>query len=437
MPTLFHDAGLKDVRHVKLCGGTHTYCGHPRQCGIYNFGGGEIAVVHHHAPCRYEQHGDVRHDYAGYHGRAVRLLQRSLDGGETWPPEHHVVIYDESAPIAERRDRVFGGGDEPRARLDMSGDGAIFNWVRSWVGPEDEQGVPRMITFAMRSIDKGRTWERTPTLVYHPFNRDKGLLADNHPVVRMPDGTFLSALSVSRAGVCLFGTDDDGLTWNYVSTIVRAGEDLVGGSPTYAGLILLPTGRLLCFMLFKKGRIPCICMSGSDDGYHWTEPRAIVRWGASPWRRVPVEKKRCVGAPQCRLNTLAFGDGVSFGKEDLPGADWTCEGPDCPRGDICGPRDQVYYRSPWPMVLADGRLVVLFARRRIPYGIGCLFSEDQGASWSREHVIRADGFSPDMGYPVATQLDDGRIFAAYYISLEDGNRFGGSRFIGGSFFNLP
>ena len=437
MANIAEHIDLKDVRHIKLCGSKQTYCGHPRQCGIYNFGGGEIAVAHHHAPSRYDVAGDVKHNSPGVHARAVRLLQRSLDSGETWPQENNVVIFDESAPLEKRRNQVFGVPDKPRERMDMSQDGAIFNWVKSWVGPEDEAGIPKLIPFVLRSVDKGHTWEHTPTIVQHPFNRDMTLGADNHPVVQMPDGTFLAALSLSNAGVCLFATEDNGLTWEYISVIARTSEDLVGGGPTYAGLIRLATGRLLCFMLFKKGPMPCICMNYSDDGYNWTEPKAIVRWGDSPWSRIPIEKKRCVGGPQCMRNTLTFGDAVHFGKEKLAGMPWTCEGPECPRGDTYGPRDGVHYRSPWPMLLADGRLLVLFARRRIPYGIGCLFSEDDGASWSSQYVVRADGFSPDLGYPVATQLDDGRIFTAYYMSLEDGNKFGGSRFIGGSFFNLP
>jgi hypothetical protein len=95
-----------------------------------------------------------------------------------------------------------------------------------------------------------------------------------------------------------------------------------------------------------------------------------------------------------------------------------------------------YYRSPWPMLLSDGRLVVVFARRKVPYGIGGIVSKDDGLTWSKEFVIRADGSTPDIGYPVATELDDGRIFTAYYFTVADGNRLGGSRFIGGSFFEL-
>lgn len=38
--------------------------------------------------------------------------------------------------------------------------------------------------------------------------------------------------------------------------------------------------------------------------------------------------------------------------------------------------------------------------------------------------------------PLATQLDDGRVFTAYYFLVNDGNGFGGSRFIAGSFFRV-
>ena len=77
------------------------------------------------------------------------------------------------------------------------------------------------------------------------------------------------------------------------------------------------------------------------------------------------------------------------------------------------------------MRLRDGRIVVLFARRTRPAGIGLFVSEDDGATWSAEAIVRDDGSGGDLGYPVATQLDDGRIFTAYYFMEDDGNNFGG------------
>jgi hypothetical protein len=76
--------------------------------------------------------------------------------------------------------------------------------------------------------------------------------------------------------------------------------------------------------------------------------------------------------------------------------------------------------EPWPLRLRDGRIVVVFARRQQPAGLGVIVSGDDGRSWSEPTMIAGD-----VGGPVATELDDGRIFAAY-----------GTRFIAGSFFDL-
>ena len=68
--------------------------------------------------------------------------------------------------------------------------------------------------------------------------------------------------------------------------------------------------------------------------------------------------------------------------------------------------------------------------------MGLIVSEDEGATWSAEAVIRADASDWDLGYPVATELDDGGIFTAYYYMEDDGNNFGGTRHIAGSHFRL-
>ncbi len=47
--------------------------------------------------------------------------------------------------------------------------------------------------------------------------------------------------------------------------------------------------------------------------------------------------------------------------------------------------------------------------------IGVIVSEDEGITWSSEAIIHDDWSGEELGYPVATQLDDGRIFTAYYF----------------------
>ena len=46
----------------------------------------------------------------------------------------------------------------------------------------------------------------------------------------------------------------------------------------------------------------------------------------------------------------------------------------------------------------------IFDRRCPPFGMGLIVSEDDGATWSAEAVIRADASDWDLGYPVATEL---------------------------------
>jgi hypothetical protein len=212
--------------------------------------------------------------------------------------------------------------------------------------------------------------------------------------VKFPDGTLMGVMTVAMAdnpgGVAVYGSDDSGLTWEHVAEVNR---DSTGwGRPTYAGLLLLPNGRLQCYMLNIGGLRNAIQMAYSDDGgYSWSEPKPIVAWGQSPW--------------VARRKPSVAGSGV-------------------------------HYRSPWPMRLRDGRIVVIFGRRKPPTGIGLLVSEDDGVTWSAEAIIRDDGSGGDLSYPVATQLEDGRIFTAYYFMEDDGRKFGGTRHIAGSFFRL-
>ncbi len=94
------------------------------------------------------------------------------------------------------------------------------------------------------------------------------------------------------------------------------------------------------------------------------------------------------------------------------------------------------YRAPWPILLDNGRILVLFNRRRTPIGIGGVISSDHGKTWSHEFALRDDGTNGDSGYPVGCQFEDGRIFVAYYDTRPDGNKFGGTRYIAGSLFRI-
>ena len=57
--------------------------------------------------------------------------------------------------------------------------------------------------------------------------------------------------------------------------------------------------------------------------------------------------------------------------------------------------------------------------RREPFGVRAYVSEDEGATWSPEIVLRDDGPDPDVGYPSTAQLVDGSLLTVYYWHDDD------------------
>ena len=77
------------------------------------------------------------------------------------------------------------------------------------------------------------------------------------------------------------------------------------------------------------------------------------------------------------------------------------------------------------LALRDGRLALLYGNRDC-FAICARVSDDGGASWSGEIVLRAGGANGDMGYVRAVVMDDGAVAAAYYINDRpdgDGERY--------------
>ena len=68
------------------------------------------------------------------------------------------------------------------------------------------------------------------------------------------------------------------------------------------------------------------------------------------------------------------------------------------------------------LVLSDGRLAAVTARRRPSGAILIFLSDDCGHSWDLDRpVVVAEGIATsDLGYPTAVPMRDGRLFVAYY-----------------------
>ena len=426
MSTQSKRISLTDVQHVRVFYDPGRYAGHPNRGGIWNFGNGEIAVAHLLKPCDYATGGKVDHDYR----RGGVILNRSFDSGETWPEEERTWIWNNDRPVEEVRSWIF---DEPtnREEIDMAAPDAIIHFGQTWgtVGDRipgvslrkpggskkemwrdpvlapDEEGDPvhRGFSFSLRRKDKGHTWENKPSLIPPPPWQENDIAA-NLGHVRFANGVLGVAVTVGNyrnhlKEVCFYASYDNGLSWDCVSKI--ASDPFMHHGFTYAGLQLLPNGHLLCCLHRQMmgtnsnvGNYPCVTFS-DDGGMTWTAPRYIVRPDRCPWpaRRQPGQ----FAAPR------------------------TCDQaanpiePGSPRFSNCPA-----YRSPASLLMRDGRLVVVFGRRKPPYGIGGVVSDDYGETWSDEFILRDDGCCDDCGYPVITELDDGRVFTAYYITVAEG-----------------
>jgi hypothetical protein len=357
---------------------------------MFYFGNGEMVVLDNHAPCAYERPADVQHDHGGYHGRSVLLLQRSMDGGRTWPGEYDVEVWNEAAPIETRKDFLLTALTSPREQIDLHKPESIVIFPRTYLGPL-RYGSSQSITFALRSPDKGRTWERVPTLLTPPPGC-YSTAADCTPVIRLPDGSLaiVARTTGRRPGIDLYASTDNGLAWQY-RTHICDGQ-------IYPTLVQLKSGRLQCYY-YPLG------MTYSDDGGKtWSAKREIVPKPPSPW----------------------MADDTLYGEE-------------------------LAHRSPLPMVLRDGRIIILFARRISPKrGIGLMVSEDSGATWTPDIILRGDAGvssqtrvnnSPsdysDIGYTLAVELEDGRIFTAYYYIVGTSKLpYGPPRYIAGTYFRL-
>ncbi|MCZ6676640.1 MAG: sialidase family protein [Candidatus Poribacteria bacterium] len=217
--------------------------------------------------------------------------------------------------------------------------------------------------FVQRSTDRGQTWERQEWIVpgvHHitAFPRSAWLA----------DGTILVPVYGSDAGAhrrtYVWRSADGGATWRLfpMSTYVPG----VDGNET--AVLEVSPGRVLAHTRTEQGYL--LEVWSDDGGRTWSQPLRTPIWGYPPHL----------------------------------------------------------------LKLRDGRVLCAFGYRREPMGVRAVLSHDGGKTWDMDNVIilRDDGGTSsqfrrelkragsDVGYPISTQLSDGRILTVYYITLADG-----------------
>ena len=408
---------LQDHRHIIVHRDENMYLYATNRGGIWNFGDGEIAVAYLGVPMDY----DVMREGPGTnwsrhcggprsmwtpHPRWGKesgcIISRSFDHGETWPDDQRQWIWNNGRSTDEILDWLRPRTQSEREEIDLGANDSIIHFCHGTylkppvggVGRDDNsfdlgrrQHCP---SFSLRSRDRGRTWESHATLIDNPsWAPNGGYLMANLGHVRFDNGVLgISGAIYWRHAQCFYVSYDNGISWEYCSEIARVSPHLTRSAPgdenvgfNYSGVHRLPDGRLMTSMHKHPPEMPCVAFS-EDDGMTWSEPRFIT----SP--------------------------GNHYGNMNEPE-------PERPLNDATRANRR---RCPSALVTSDGRIVVLFARRTPSLGnrgIMGVVSDDLGKTWSEEFVVRGDAYSWDMGYQVLTELNDGRIFVAYWFCAKD------------------
>lgn len=283
-----------------------------------------------------------------------------------------------------------------------------------------------------RSLDGGMTWR--PEAFRGDVPGGVSLSADEHleielkvrpQISRTADFSALNDpidfLDAETTVMCArTGLAEDSISWFYVSH--SRGRRWEGpfaftglNFPIAARTDIVPLGRNeALFMLTtaksdgREGRVFC---ARTLDGGQSFEFMGFVGEEPSGHRIMPssvaVKGGTVVTATRC---ANADGDGwiEVLGSND-EGRHWSRLGVAV---DDTGPGGN----PPALAALGDGRLALAYGCRERPFGIRLRLSEDAGKSWGDERIIRADGGTPDIGYPKAVVLSGGELLLVYYFN---------------------
>ena len=290
--------------------------------------------------------------------------------------------------------------------LQKLGDGSIGAVIESGDFHVGERGRLEFV----RSLDGGESWSAA-----RPIDID-GPDARNQCFVSLSDGTLLLAYvhggytngqfdkAKGYDSVHVIRSADYGATWSYPS-VVDLGPAPVEGplySP-YGKMTELPDGTILMPMYAgsrtEPRRSDSLVLRSRDGGRTWGDG-SLVAGGFDETALLHLASGRLIA-----MMRSADGDLWQTESDDL-GYTWS------------EPR-RITQPTQHPadlLMLESGRVLLTFGHRSPPYGVRALISNDECDTWGHdsEMVLTADSSNRDCGYPSAVQLDDGKVFVAYY-----------------------
>ena len=71
---------------------------------------------------------------------------------------------------------------------------------------------------------------------------------------------------------------------------------------------------------------------------------------------------------------------------------------------------------------SSGALILSYGYRLVPFGQRVAISNDDGATWESNWILRDDGPDWGLGYPTTVEMPDGSLFSVYYQKVGDDHR---------------
>jgi hypothetical protein len=350
--------------------------------------------------------------YPFHHDSGRTMMTRSQDGGRTWSEPSIVLDWSDTmgnwdCGICETSDGTLivnftltGFFKRGQKRLQPSwSPGPVTEEWGDWSSAYKTQGW--LGTFVIKSKDNGKTWSQMIPVNVRPLKHGGCRVG----CWEMPDGALLMGLYGRIRGYgeegegettrsALMKSEDGGDHWEYFSTLAYDPASIIDYEEP--GLVRLKDGRLVCFMRThvnpSSDAKNMVMVVSEDDGFSWTPPKWTNIWGFPP---------------------------------EL-------------------------------IALQDGRYLMVYGYRKMPYGTRGIISED-GLTWDvkNEFIIREGGLPGQsdatkpvsslgsgsefqlkghasgqidlnhpgiyqhIGYPSVVQNHDGTIAASYHEWTDD------------------
>lgn len=357
-------------RNVIIYKAPHTYCSHPCVTKLAN---GDWLV----AFCQ-----SVQRPFPTIHPpndpQFVNLICRSRDQGKTWEQPRVAPNYD------------WHGVETPGIAQISNGDVLLNQWRFRWYPLELAR----------------KLWERgQPIFVcnphthrWQPARTESDWQEHPYPYARADDGAYVHI------------STDNGCTWELTVPIDIAPYQ---GAFSPKGAIELRSGDLL-LALGSHEHDPLAAsfvVRSTDKGRSWQQPMEAARVPGLIFSEPSV-----VAVPSGKLLLIS--------REEVTGYLYQSESPD--NGFTWQPVKQLplWGYPTHPICLSDDRILIVYGRRKVPYGIRGAVSEDEGQNWSAELIIHDQPYDSlqglNLGYPSVIEFASGHFFTTYYAEDTDG-----------------